>query len=67
MSRAQPRRGDGEAPRKHFSFVLDLGCFRRVPRKNPEADTAKGAHMCALSGGGRGVPVTEQRVGRRKK
>lgn len=33
MSRAQPRRGDGEAPRKHFSFVLDLGCLRRFPGK----------------------------------
>lgn len=44
MSRAQPRRGDGEALRKHFSFVLDLGCLRRVPRKNREADTPKGAH-----------------------
>lgn len=48
MSRAQPRRGDGEAPRKHFSFVLDLGCLRRVPRKNREADTPKGAHKRVL-------------------
>lgn len=49
MSRAQPRRGDGEAPRRHFSFVLDLGCLRRGPRNNPGADSLKRAHsMCFI-------------------
>jgi len=64
-SRAQPRRGDGEAPRRHFSFVLDLGCPGRGPGKNPGDDSLKGAHsMCSIRWWS---PGTGQRAGRRRR
>lgn len=67
MSRAQPQRGVERHQESTSLLFLILAALRGFPGKIVKLIRQRELAACALSGGGRGVPVTEQRAERRKK